>query len=151
MATVDVRDLLSRPTDSFERPPNLPNGHYYGTISNFAFDKARNENKTDFCRIFFKLEGPGEDLQADETAEEALSKIDFSRRELRRDFYITPDAMYRLRNFCDAVLGKEQGRSFGERLPELKGKRVLIQVTSRQDRNDPEVEYNDVGNVVAAD
>lgn len=147
--TVDVRDLLSKPTDSFERPKNLPLGHYHAQILNFELTQARTENKTDICRISFRVMEPAEDIVDDEDKMEILKSIDLSRRELRKDFFITPDAMYRLSNFLDDVLGAESGRSADERLPDIRGARVLIQVTERTDRNDPTIKYNDVGTVVA--
>jgi hypothetical protein len=143
--TIDVSALLRTPDEEIKRPKSLPNGHYFGSVTQYSFDKAKNENRTNFCRINFKLEGPGDDVDGDEVAD-----IDFSRRELRKDFFITPDALYRLRDFVNAVIGEDPTRTLDEKLPDIRGQRVLIQVTSRTDRNDPEIVYNDVGKVVAA-
>lgn len=142
---IDVRSLLQTPDSEIKRPKPLPNGHYFGSVTTYGFDTAKNENKTPFCRVNFKLEGPGDDVDEDE-----VSDIDFSRRELRKDFFVTPDALYRLRDFVNALIGEDPSRLLDDKLPDIKGQRVLIQVTSRTDRNDPEIVYNDVGKVVAA-
>jgi hypothetical protein len=75
--------------------------------------------------------------------------IDFSRRELRKDFYITPNALYRLSDMLDAALGKQQGRTFDERIPDTRGVRVMFAVTQRDNEEGTET-YNDVGAIVAA-
>jgi hypothetical protein len=108
----------------------------------FEFTKARNEEKTNICRIGFKLEGPGEDVDPDE-----CEGIDFSTRRMSKDFWLTPESLYRLREFADAVLGEEPKRTLDERLPDIRGQRVLIKVTSRTDKNDSDIVYNDVGKV----
>src|SRR6267142_1700639 len=100
-APVNFRELLSKPTDQVERPKSLPTGHYLGAILSHEFDRS-SKKQTAFCRFNIKIDGPTEDVPAD-----ALTGIDFSRRELRKDFYITPNSLYRLSDMLDAVLGKE--------------------------------------------
>ncbi len=147
---VNLRELMQKPTDSYERPKELPAGHYYGTIGTPEWGKSPKQ-KTDFLRFPIKLEGPGEDVDP-----EAVKGVNwdrpgrFGRDGARADFYITPDAIYRLGDFLDAVLGKESGRSADERYPDTRGARVLVQVTTRPSNDNPEDVYNDVGKVVAA-
>src|ERR1700735_317700 len=142
--SVSLRDLMTQPTDSFERPKALPEGHYLGTILGFEFGKSRNKG-TDFIRVAMRIDGLGDDID-----EVDVKGIDLSRRELRRDFFITPNSMYRLGDFLDAVLGAQPGKNADERLPDIKGTSVLMQVTQRPAENDPETVYNDVNTIVAA-
>ena len=147
MSSSTFRELLSQPTDVVERPKSLAPGHYVGEIRSNEFGLSR-QKQTPFCRFIL--------VPTEETAdvtEGANAGIDFSKRELRKDFYITPDALYRLSDMLDAVLGKQAGRSFDERIPETRGARVMFQVTQRETMDaDGTVTavYNDVGTVVAA-
>lgn len=141
------RDLLSKPTDTVERPKALAPGHYIGEIRSHEFGLSR-QKQTPFCRFIIV---PSEETE--DVPQGANDGIELARRELRRDFYITPDALYRLSDMLDAVLGRQAGRSFDERLPETRSVRVMMQVTQRettdQDGNVTNV-YNDIGTIVKA-
>jgi hypothetical protein len=53
----------------------------------------------------------------------------------------------------DAVLGETTGRSFEERIPDLRGARVMFQVSHRDvldDDGNIVNSFNDVGTIVAA-
>lgn len=142
-AIVNVRDLLAMPTDQAERPKPLPPGHYYGTITGISQDKSKQKG-TPFIRFAIKLEGPGEDVDP-----ESVNGIDWTRKELRKDYYLTPTAVFRLSDALDAVQGAQSGRSYDERIAEMRGQRVLAQVTQRTSEDGSEV-YNDVNKLLAA-
>lgn len=142
MAT--LRELMTQPTDTYERPKALPEGHYKCTILGYEFQKSR-QKQTDFVRVALKIDGIGDDIDAT-----AVDGIDLTRRELRKDYFILLQTMYRFGDFLDAVLGKQPGKNADERLPDIKGASVLAQVTQRPADNDPETIYNDVGTIVAA-
>lgn len=139
----NFRDLLSMPTDSVERPKPLPEGHYIAYIKAHEFGTSAKKN-TPYVRFLFSIESGSDDVSADD-----LANIDLTRRELRRDFYITPNALYRLSDMLDAVLGAQQGRSFDERIPDCRNAKVLIGVTQRQSEDGTDT-FNDVTTVVAA-
>lgn len=138
------RELLSQPTDVVERPRALATGHYIGEIKSHEFGVSR-QRQTPFVRFILVPLEETEDVEAG-----ANAGIDLSKKELRKDFYITPNALYRLSDMLDAVLGKSTGRSFDERIPETRSTRVMFAVTSRTNDDATET-YNDVGTVVAAD
>jgi|HubBroStandDraft_4_1064222.scaffolds.fasta_scaffold50959_1 hypothetical protein len=142
MSGANFRAILSQKTDEVERPRALADGHYIGVIKTHEFGQSSNK-KTPFCRWILTPEEETSDVP-----EGANAGIDFSKREVRKDFYITPAAIYRLSDALDAVLGKQNGRSFDERLPEVRGLRVLFQVGHR-DSEDGTESYNDVGTIVA--
>ena len=108
---VNYRELLSQPTDSVERPRALPTGHYFGTILGTEFNRSK-QKQTAFCRVHLKVNGPAEDVDAT-----AVAGIDFSRREQRKDYYITPKSMWRLSDMLNAVLGKAPGKTFERAYP----------------------------------
>jgi hypothetical protein len=143
MSTSTFRELLSQPTDQVERPKPIADGHYLGEIKSHEFGLSR-QKQTPFVRfILTPEEGTGD------VDEAANAGIDFSRRELRKDFYITPNSLYRLSDMLDAVLGKQQGRSFDERIPETRGAKVMFQVTHRDNEEGTE-SYNEVGTILRA-
>lgn len=138
------RSLLSQPTDAVERPRAIADGHYIGEITRHEFGVSR-QKQTPFVRFFIVPHEETEDVP-----EGANDGLVLTRRELRRDFYITPNSLYRLSDMLDAVLGKASGRSFDERIPETRNARVLFQVTHR-DSEDGTEQYNEVGTIVGVD
>lgn|SRR5574337_489417 len=142
-AAPNFRELLSMPSDGFKRPPALPEGHYRAIIKNHEFGTS-SKKKTPFVRFLVTPTEPTEDVDAD-----LLEGIDLSKKEFRKDYYITPDALYRLREMLDSVLGEQEGRSFDERIPDTRGVEVIIGISQRVDDNSGEV-FNDVNTLVGA-
>jgi hypothetical protein len=138
------RQLLSQPTDTVERPRALATGHYLGIINNHEFGVS-SKKQTPFVRFLLQPTEETEDVNEGENA-----GIDFAKKEIRADFYITPASLYRLSDMLDAVLGKTTGRSFDERIPETKGVRVMFQLTQRESEDGTAI-FNDVGTIVAAE
>ena len=141
--TVNVKDLLSKPADSFERPPILPAGHYTGTFVKHEFDKSR-QKKTPLIRFYLNPTTPGDDVDPDE-----VRNIDFKKVLLRHEFYLTPGAMYRLGDFLDAVLG-ESSDNVDERIPQTTGLEVHIGLRQRMN-DDGDPAGNEVTTVTAAE
>lgn len=137
------RELLSQKTDSVERPKPLADGHYIGEIKTHEFGTSR-QKQTPFLRLILT---PKEETA--DVPEGANGTMELSKRELRKDFFITPASLYRLSDMLDAVLGQEAGRSFDERIPELRNAQVMFAVTSRESEDGTQV-YNDVGTIVKA-
>ena len=146
MSGQTFRELLSQPTDSVERPRPLADGHYIGEMKGHEFGLSR-QKQTPFVRFILTPEEETADVPAG-----ANSGLDLSRRELRKDFYITPIALYRLSDMLDAVLGKQSGRSFDERIPETRGQRVMFAVTHRDVTDETTGEiletYNEIGAIL---
>ena len=141
----DFRELLKTTTsDNVERPRGLPKGSYFGMIMNHGFDRSR-QKQTAFVRFNLKIDAPGPDVPAG-----ACDGIDFSRRELRYDLYITPRSMYRLTDTLDAVLGRDS-RVADERIPDMDGQRVLISVEPQLDNDGKDTGFNNVTGLVKAE
>lgn len=143
MSSSTFRQLLAQNTDAVERPRAIATGHYIGTIKNFEFGLSR-QKQTPYVRLLLTPEEETADV-----TEGANDGIDLTKRELRRDFYITPTALYRISDMLDAVLGKQTGRSFDERIPELRSARVMFGVTQRDNEDGTET-FNDVSTIIAA-
>jgi hypothetical protein len=148
MSVSTFKELLRQQTDEVERPKALAAGHYSGIIRNHEFGVS-SKKQTPFVRFILVPEEETSDVE-----EGANAGSDLSKKELRKDFYITPTALYRLTDFLDAALGKQTGRSFDERIPETRGTRVVFHVTQRdvvdEATGDVTNTFNDVGTVIAA-
>jgi hypothetical protein len=144
---VDVRELLATPSEDIERPRPLADGHYMATINGVPeWLRAQNESQTHICRWNFNNLEECDDVPAD-----ANKGMDLSRKELRSDFFITKDAVYRLYDAVDGVLGKKPGVGADERLGDLAGQRVQLGVRQQKDRRTGELRpFNEIYSVVAA-
>ena len=145
MTTPDFKSLLSRPADEFKPPQPLPQGTYYGILAKFEFQEARNDKKTPFIHYTIQLTGA-----ADDVAPEDINEVDFSKRSVFKDFYLTPDSMWRLSTFM-ADLGHDiSGRTLDTLIPETLNQSVILSLSHRPNPKDPERPYVDVGEVKAA-
>lgn len=122
---VNFKELLSVNLDDVKAPAALPEGTYHGTITAFEYGD-NNKNKTPYVRVSLKFHSHGPDIDAADMAE-----IDLSQRKLSTDFYLTPDARFRLKDFLVSLGLKTDGASFDELIPEMVGQNVIAYVTQR--------------------
>lgn len=149
-APINFRELLSQPSDAVERPVKLPTGHYRAAIGQHTFDRS-SKKQTAFVRFELRIAAPTADV--DQVALQTV--LEAGRKQLtdvaiNKDYYITPKSLYRLTDMLDAVLGKQQGRSFDDRIPTTRGADVIIGVTPRRNEDGTESDFNDVTTIVAA-
>jgi len=134
------KELLNKPADTIEKPKALPAGTYIGAITKYEFGESK-EKKTPFVRFIFAVHSAGEDVDPD-----SLVGVDLSKKTLRRDFYLTDDALYRVKELMESCGHSTTGRTLGEIMPDMNGTQVMLEVTQRSSQDGSEV-YNDVGNV----
>lgn len=118
MTTVNFAELLKRQVDKTERPPVFPIGPYDGVVTGHEF-LTSSKKKTPFVRFWVKLLAPREGVD-EELFEQAggMEKLN-GRKPIRYDFYLTDDALYRLREFLENGLQMESsGRAYDEMIPE---------------------------------
>lgn len=132
MAT-DFSTLLDIDSDSIKRPPIKPPGTYHATISHTSFGKSAQKG-TPFCRLHFVGVSPGEDIDPDMCADSDGVPIDFSKWKPTFDFYLTPDSLYRIKEFMDE-LRIPGGRKLSERIPEMRNLPVLLTVSMKSNEN----------------
>lgn len=139
--TVDLSKLLSRPVDDAKRPVPLPAGIYHGNIAKFSFDVSK-EKKTPFCRFMVNT------TSADKSIDPSLlADIDLSKKQLRKDFYLTPDSEYRLADFLHSCGISTAGQSWGASIPNCVNAQVIITVIQKQNQNDPSEFFNEIGDI----
>lgn len=136
---VDFSVLLSKPADDIKRPPALPAGTYKGKITTHRFDES-SEKKTPYVR--FDVKFTGEHLEDVDAAD--VEGIDIAKRTLSKDYYLTEDAIYRLKEMLESLGIPSAGRSIGEMIPEAVGCEVLMEISAKPDRREPDTIRNNI-------
>ena len=93
----DFNALLDKDPTSFERPPVTPEGDYLAVIKGKSYGQS-SKKKTPFVEFQYGIVNPMPSVP-----EEALDGVDLSKVKLRDQFYLTEDAMFRLREFFETV------------------------------------------------
>lgn len=139
----DFSKILSKPVSEAERPKPHPVGTWVWVITQFAYGDD-NKNKTPYVRFMLRSSQPDEDVDQAQIAEAGgLQKL--NSREIRRDFFLTEDSIYRLREFCENALGIDtSGRAWDAVIPECRGKQFKGHITHRfsQDGKDAYVQFD---------
>lgn len=154
----DFSALLKRPAGEAKRPPELFAGDYYGLVKAYECGD-NNRNKTPYVRLQTALQDWPEN-SPDEwsvTDPEDTSKVytvsktdvDLSKRAMRKDFYLTEDALWRLDEFIRSCGIDPRGRDYEEILPELVGQPVMVEVQQYLNQNN-NTTGNQIGKLVGS-
>lgn len=139
---VDFAKLLSKPLDDVKKPPAWPAGTYLGVVSKHEFGD-NNKNSTPYARITIKVTQAGPGLEPSE-----LEGIDLTKgREFRKDFYLTEDADWRLKEFIESCGIPTTGRTFAETVPELLNAQVQLEIIQQNSQRNAEELVNFAGEV----
>lgn len=124
---VDFAALMNKPVEDAVRQPPAPAGTYLAGIVSHEFGTSTKKG-TPYCRFNFQPLAAQDDV--DEEALEEVGGVEFlSKKRMRYEFYLTDDAMFRLREFLEEALGLNcSGRNFDEVVPETANMQVLISV-----------------------
>jgi len=139
---VDFTSLLKKPAGEAKKPPALDAGDYPAVIKSYELGD-QNKNKTPYVRFQVGLTGwpDGAEPQTNASGE----VIDLAAKQLRRDYYLTEDALWRLDDFLRAIGIEPEGRTYDEVLPETVGTQVTAEVQQYLNQTN-----NDVGNQIGA-
>lgn len=137
----DFRELLKKPAGEAKKPEALPVAHYPGKIKNYELGD-QNKNRTPYVRVNLAITGWTDEVEIED---EMKASTDLSKRSLRRDFFLTDDALWRLDEFLAGMGVDIAGRSYEEALPEIVGADVLIEVQQYLNQS-----TNEIGNQVGA-
>lgn len=145
---MDLRSLLDVDVSTIKKPPTWPAGPYHGFVEKYEPVESR-EKKTPGIRVFYRVQRASESIPADLLMFDD-KPIDFAKRQLRQDFWLTEDSRYRLVEFLKAigVDAEGEGKKLSQCLPEMISKPVVIQVGVRANSDNTEL-FNEVQSVVA--
>lgn len=135
----DFASLLEKKVEETERATPLPNGSYKVVATRHETGES-SKKKTPYTRIFFKIEEPLGDVDLEELKK--VKKV--TEKERFDDFYMTEDAMFRLREFLEQTLKLRVGggRTFKDALSEIPGKRAIV--VMKQELLENQVKINKV-------
>lgn len=150
----DFSQLLNKPAGEAKRPPPLPAGDYYGIVKSYEVGD-NNRNKTPYVRFQVGLtdwpdSSEDEWIHAESNGEShnvTKADIDLSKRQMRKDYYFTDEALWRLDEFIRSCGVDPQGRSYTVVIPELVGVPVTVEVTQYLNQNNNET-GNQIGKLV---
>ncbi len=126
--------LLKKPAGEAKKPPALPAADYPAVLASFELGD-NNKNKTPYVRFMVKLTGWAESL----AEEDRDSDIDLSKRQMRKDFYLTDDALWRLDDFIKSIGIEPAGRAYDEIIPEMMGSPVIAEVRQYMNQQTSEI------------
>lgn len=140
---VDFTSLLQKPAGEAKKPEALPAGDYHGVVKSFETGDS-NKNKTPYVRFHIGIVAPGDAVASDHPD---LAEQDLSKRQMRRDYYLTEDAMWRLDDFLKSLGIALAGKSYEETIPEAVGTQVLVEVQQYLNQTSNEI-GNQIGKIV---
>ena len=133
--------LLKKPAGQAAKPQALPAGDYPGIIKGHEFGD-NNKNKTPYVRFSIGLLGWGDSV------DESDRSGDPTKRQFRRDFYLTDDALWRLDALLKDCGVEANGREYEEVLNELTGAQVTVEIQQYLNQQSGEI-GNQVGKILA--
>jgi hypothetical protein len=144
----DFSKLLQKPVTSAERPKPKAPGTYHGVVSKYEYGESQ-QKKTPYVRFHLGSIAPGPEVDVEENARNG---IDLSKWAPVKDFFLTDDALYRLREFLESCKIPVEGRSFNETIPEAIGQAIQFEVvntTSSKPGQEAQI-YSNVGDISGA-
>lgn len=149
MAEVNFSNLLDQKAGDVKRPPKKPPGTYHGVISGYKFDKS-SQKQTPFVRFTLNSVTPGEDVDPSMLVDDEQKPIELAKWHPTVDFFITPDALWRLTEFMEGFkLQNFAGRSINEQLAELRGLPVDFTVVLKPTQDNTDF-FNQVSSITAS-
>lgn len=142
MTTANFNAILSKQVEEVERPKPLPVGTYLFNIVRHEFGESQ-QKKTPYVRFICKP------MMAQDDVDKSMLPENWQSKEFRQDFYLTDEAMFRLRDFLETIQVSVSGRTFAAAIPDTTNRQFLGTVTHTIGKDGKSV-YAEIGNVAAA-
>jgi hypothetical protein len=125
MATPNFGALLDKPSQEVERPKPLPVGTYTCIVQGLPRMDKSSKKQTEFVEFTLKPLAAGDDVDA-----EALEEIGgIGERTIRATYYVTEDALWRLKKFLVEDLGiEEEEKTLRQMIDEAPGQQVFAHI-----------------------
>lgn len=116
---VNFQDLLRRPIDQVKRPEAKPAGTWTGIVKAHRFDVSK-VKKTPFVEYTVNNVQPGADVDQQQLAQYNEGFPDAIKKwQPKKEFYLSDDAIFMLKDFLESCKLKTTGRGFDEVIPEV--------------------------------
>lgn len=127
----DFSQLLSKPAGEAKRPKALPIGDYQGVIKSHEVGD-NNKNHTPYVRFGIVLTEWPENFSGDDIPQD----VDLSKRQLRKDLFLTEDSLWRLDELIRSCGIEANGRPYEEVVPELIGQPIKVEIKHYRNQQD---------------
>lgn len=122
MSNDKFSDVLDMPASEVERPKPLPVGTYLFAVTGPHEDKTVGKNNTRVAEFKARPVSAMDDVDRESLADYGFP----TEKTVRLSFFLTEDAIYRLKDFYVDVLGKDsEGKTIRQMLSELPGSTFL--------------------------
>lgn len=122
MATPNFGALLDKPSAEIERPKPLPAGTYTCVVKGLPrYDKSA-KKQTEFVEFTLQPLAAGEDVDQDDLT----AMGGFANKTIRNTYYITEDALWRLKKFLADLGIEEEDKSLRQMIEEAPGRQVAV-------------------------
>lgn len=128
-------DILSKKSEEIEKPKPLPVGQYLWSIPNLFEQDEIGEKKTPALTWKVRCIAPQSDVDMEAFRDSGNAKD----RDQRITFFLTEDALHRLRTFLTALGIDEAGKSIGERAMEATGRTFLGSIKHRWNKDNTQL------------
>jgi hypothetical protein len=126
--------LLDKPSSEVERPKPLPQGSYHCIVKGLPRFDVSSKKKTEFVEFTLAVQSAGEDVDEDDLKNWMVKGDGSSRRiqdaTIRATYYITEDALWRLKDFLQHC-GIEEGESIRAMIDESPNCEVIAYIRHR--------------------
>lgn len=143
----DFSALLDKPLDDYERPKPLPVGSYVATVGQVKYDKTTGEKQTPYAEFPIVPTEAMPDVDQDALAA-ALNGKPLTEFALKQTFYLTENAMFRLKEFVQAA-GVQEGIPASEQIQQAIGQQVVITIKHTPNKKDPKSVYAEIAQITA--
>jgi hypothetical protein len=114
MSNLNFESLLNISMDTVEKPKPLPVGHYNFLIVSKDLGQSK-EKKTPFVSYKVRALAPHDDVDQNDLA----AVNNWNQKEMKLDFYLTADSMFRLKDFAEHCGVDATGKSVGQLIEDL--------------------------------
>jgi hypothetical protein len=147
--TVDFEELLNFEAANAVKPPPMPNGTYRVLVDANEMVKSQNKGTPG---VMFTLTGfePQASVDVDKWQEYLASPaIDPNKISRQETFYLTPKAMWRLKDFCVKAGAKDTG-PMKQLIADAMKQTILVEIEQSVSQ-DGETVYNNVRSYAAVE
>lgn len=122
-------DLINMPVEDAEPPLSIPVGTWSVLVKKYEEVKSTQKG-TPGVKFTFQLLEPGPDVDAGQLMDFRERYPDYKKKEVAETFWITRDAMHRLRGFVEKIGVDITGKTFKQIFPETIGRSVNAYMTA---------------------
>jgi len=144
----DFQSLLEKPLDAFQKPKPTPEGNYIFGVKEFNLVPSQDPKKSPYVEFTFVPKQPQPDVDEALVAE-WLDGNPITSKIVKKKFFITPDALFRLTDFATHCGVDIAGMSVSQVLQSCPGKEFLGAVKHSIGQKDPSQIYAEVATTAA--